>query len=497
MISNAGRIVWAVVCAAPGDHPVGEPLVDHHGAEVGAVGHRVHRQRERDALVCAQLRVDVGEPLPGGRGDRIDETRSRQLQAEHRGASADLVLPAEHGEIDDAAQQQLLRGLQDPVVPAFGQHDVLAIGACTLDQRVLEHQRGHAGRSGHGDPLPQQLVVDVVLEQPDGHRDLPFAFRADRAPHPEDRRYGLVRVGRHRDHRHTYRAQSVDEPADRRVDEAAREHETGHRREAGQLSGQGSGDDVGPVPWGDHKITLREPLEEGGQPHRADDHPRDLPRTGKDGTSRVRERRGGLRGDERRGAEPVRHLRHGGCGEQRGLGQHGGRQVRRDVGQARSHAVHRVRPHPVADHPEHGAAALDQNAEILTHRIEHLLGRARSAPDDEQYGAPQVVGRVEVERQLQAEGGLGEVAAFDDDDVRAARHGRVTVEDALHQHVVVAGVHIVEVLAGEGVGLDVALGEPETGADQLDVRIRGLGGRDERPVEGQAARVAGQHLREP
>ena len=63
MISNAGRIVCAVVCAAPETMPSARPEVHHERAEVRDIRHRVGRLRVGDALVGAQPRVLVGEPV--------------------------------------------------------------------------------------------------------------------------------------------------------------------------------------------------------------------------------------------------------------------------------------------------------------------------------------------------------------------------------------------------------------------------------------------------
>ena len=213
----------------PGDHPVGQPLVDHHGAEVRRVGHHVVGLHRGDALVLAQLGVGLREPLAVfGRGG-VDHRHPGQPEPERGGPGGHLVRAAEHGQVGDAAQQQLLGRGQHPVVVALGEHDVPAVGAGPLQQCLLEHQRRGPGRAGHLQPFAQQVVVDVVLELADRGGDLPLAGRADRAAHAAHRGHRLVGVGADREHRHPGVPEPGNQPAHRGVDDAAGEHQPGHR----------------------------------------------------------------------------------------------------------------------------------------------------------------------------------------------------------------------------------------------------------------------------
>jgi hypothetical protein len=150
MISNAGRMVCAVVWAAR-DHAVGEPQVHHHRAEVRHVGDGVGRLLVRDALVLAQLGVLLGEAVHDLRVERAQHLRGAQVEAELDGATAHLRLVAEDRQVGDAAGEHGRRGPQHAVVAAFGQHDALTAGAGALQELVLEHQRRHDGGVGQAE----------------------------------------------------------------------------------------------------------------------------------------------------------------------------------------------------------------------------------------------------------------------------------------------------------------------------------------------------------
>ena len=154
--SRAGRIVWAVVWAAPGDHAVGEPELDHHRAEVGHVDDDVAGPLEVDALVLAAFVVLRREPLAQLRVGRAEQPGGREVDAEQAGALLDLAGLAEDRQVGDPAAQQDVGGPEDPVVVALGQHDVPAVGDGQVDQLVLEHQRRHRVGAGDLEPVEQQ-----------------------------------------------------------------------------------------------------------------------------------------------------------------------------------------------------------------------------------------------------------------------------------------------------------------------------------------------------
>ena len=127
MISNAGRIVCAVVCAAPETMPSARPEVHHERAEVRHVGHGVGRLREGDALVGAQALVLVGEPVDVDRIERAQHLGGADVDAELDRAAAHLDLLAEDRQVGDAALEHGRRGAQHPIVVALGQHDAPAL----------------------------------------------------------------------------------------------------------------------------------------------------------------------------------------------------------------------------------------------------------------------------------------------------------------------------------------------------------------------------------
>ncbi len=145
-----------------GDHPVGEAEVHHHRAEVGHVGDDLAGPLERHPLVRPEPGVLRGEPLHELRVRRRDDGGLVQVQPEHRGPGADGILLTEQGQPRHAAAQQDGGGLEDPVVAALRQHDVLAVGPGPLHQLVLEHQRcAHVG-GRHVDGVEQGRGVDAA-----------------------------------------------------------------------------------------------------------------------------------------------------------------------------------------------------------------------------------------------------------------------------------------------------------------------------------------------
>ena len=110
-------------------HAVGEAEVHHHRAEVGDVGHDVARLLDRDALVRAQLARTPRRTARAARDRGLRTVGGRDVDAEPGGARADLALVAEQREVGDRRAEQRVGRLQDAVVVALGQHDVLALAS--------------------------------------------------------------------------------------------------------------------------------------------------------------------------------------------------------------------------------------------------------------------------------------------------------------------------------------------------------------------------------
>ena len=306
----------------PRHHPVGQVLVDHHGAEVGDVGDQVLGHRPGHALVAAQLVVGVGEVLAPLRPQRVDHLEAVQLQAEGGAPVLDGVGVAEHGEVGDAAQQHLLGRLQHPVVAALGEDDVAAVGLGPLDQPLLEHQRGDPLGPGDLQAAQQPLAVDVGAEHPEGGGDLALALGGEHPPDPGDGGRRPVGVGPGGQHRHLRAAEPVDQPQHRRLgDQPAGQDQPGDVRVgAGEPGGQAAHDQVGPVAGGDDHVVVADVLQEVGQAHGADDHVADLAAGAR------------LLGPADRpqelGGQGVGDLGHGGGGQLRDLGHDVGRLAR-------------------------------------------------------------------------------------------------------------------------------------------------------------------------
>ena len=295
-------------------------------------------------------------------------------------------LGAEHREVRDAAGQQLVGGAQDPVVVALGQDDVPARGPRALEERVLEHQRRRSCRAVEPDAAQHRVAVHVLLHQPQGGRDL--AIPRDGPAHGGGRRGCGVGVGVDRDHRDAGATQPVDEPRDGRRGWPAGQQQARHGGViTRQVRGQGADHDVRPVGGSDHQIPVGDALQEPRQAHGPDDEPGDLA-----------DRRAAL--VHHVGAEGDRHLGDGRCCEQRHLRQHGGGQVADHVGQPGRDVRGCAGIHPVGDHADQRAAPGGEDGEILADGVEDLGGRAASPTDDEEHRAAEVVGRVDVEVEL-------------------------------------------------------------------------------------------------
>ena len=106
MISNAGRTVWAVVCASARHHAVDHVVVHQHGAEIRDVVDDLAGLLDGDALVLAQLGVLFGELVAQLAGLRVEHRGRRQVDAEFGCARPDLGFLAEDRQVGDTALQQ-------------------------------------------------------------------------------------------------------------------------------------------------------------------------------------------------------------------------------------------------------------------------------------------------------------------------------------------------------------------------------------------------------
>ncbi len=117
MISKAGRTVCAVVCTAPGNHPVDDSVVHQHCSEVRHVVHDLARLLQRYTFLLAELGVLFGELITQLAGARVHDNRRRQVDTQFGCTRTYLsLLPPEDSQIGDTAHQQPSGRLQDAVV---------------------------------------------------------------------------------------------------------------------------------------------------------------------------------------------------------------------------------------------------------------------------------------------------------------------------------------------------------------------------------------------
>ena len=194
MISNEGRTVCAVVCMRARHHAVDHVVVHQHGAEIRDVVDGLAGLLDGDALVLAQLGVLLGELVAQLAGLRVEHRRRRQVDTQFGGAGPDLGLLAEDRQVGDAALQQPPGGLEDAVVVAFGQHDVLAVRAGPVQQLVGEHLRRDHRRDRNRQLRQQVRGVDVGVHQRQRGVDLALRGGGDPAPRRRHPAGGLERA---------------------------------------------------------------------------------------------------------------------------------------------------------------------------------------------------------------------------------------------------------------------------------------------------------------
>ena len=171
-----------------GHHAVGQALVHHHGGKVGDVLHRLPRLIQSDALGLTQLREISGEFLQQLRIQVIDDVGFGQVQPQAVRATPNVLSNAQDGDVRNILRQQLIRGLQNAVILALRQHDVLAVGLRAGEQPVLKNSSRHDRLSFNLQRLEHRCLIHV--------RD-----------HVRDRRPQLLNaslrtLGRHRAARH-------------------------------------------------------------------------------------------------------------------------------------------------------------------------------------------------------------------------------------------------------------------------------------------------------
>jgi len=471
-----------------GHHAVGQPLVDHHRAEVGRVGHDRFRHVRRHALVLAQLEIGRHEIAEMRRLDRLDDVDAGQVEAQVRDLVADLLLVAEQDDVGDAAQQHLLRRVEDAVFLAFGQNDALAGRLRALDEAEFEHLGCDHARLGRLEEIDELLRVHVRLEQRQRGGDLAGRPGIDARMQPGHRRDRLEGRGRHGQDRH-HVLDLLEERADRAGGlEAVRQHD------AGDVDG------LGGVELEHHAQQIAEAVARNEQQRAvAQLREEDFRRGIRHAVGRRLEGVEQVGTVERLGAEGLGDLGHHRRGQERVLRnrEHGQIRIARRP-QERRQLVDAVGREAVQDGRQHLAVAV---LEALHREIEvgHLAVLADLVAVHHQQHR-----RVDVARDLgvdvEFEGGrvAFEVGPLADDEIVAGGHGVVFCQDAVEQGGSLAGAdQFARLAAGVGERLLVGQVEPEVAGDQRDVVVRFRPApiaRDDRPEEADVADLLDHHF---
>ncbi len=161
-----------------------------------------------------QACILLGEPFDVRRVGRTDDLRGADVDAEPGGAGADLALIPEDRQVGDVTRDQARRRAQDAVVVALGQHDALAVGSCSFDESVLEHQRCHDPRFREPELRREFCDVDVGLEQTECAFVAVTGIRCQAPARPHHAHRGVVGAVLGRDDRDGGR-EPVEKPLDR------------------------------------------------------------------------------------------------------------------------------------------------------------------------------------------------------------------------------------------------------------------------------------------
>ena len=143
MISNAGLMVCAVVCDRR-RRPCRRPgRAGPSSCRSRRPSETISRARSTVMPLCLRSSVYSSANCSSSSPSCGSMTGGRvEVEAQLGGAGADRP-PRRRGSSGRATSRcsSVRRRAQDPVVAALGQHDVLAVGAGPVEQRVLEHQR--------------------------------------------------------------------------------------------------------------------------------------------------------------------------------------------------------------------------------------------------------------------------------------------------------------------------------------------------------------------
>ncbi len=144
--------------------------VHHHGAEVGGIAHDIPGLLQAYALFLAQFVVERRIFCELGGKIRLDN-RHIQVKAEGSYLCRDLGSVAEQDDIGHIAPQEHIRGAQDALFRAFGQHNAHLFRGCPLKQVVFEHLGGNFAAVHIDDARFNLPRIDTGLKMPEGRID--------------------------------------------------------------------------------------------------------------------------------------------------------------------------------------------------------------------------------------------------------------------------------------------------------------------------------------
>jgi hypothetical protein len=199
--------------------------------------------------VFARLVKAFDELFAQLRSPGVDDGHTLQLQSQEGGPAADGFFLAEQGQIDHLAGTKDLGGLENALLAALGQDDVLAVGPGPLEERILEHQRRHGGGHGLNHLLFQAGGVDMALEDAERPGYFLLVVRPQRAPDLAGPEGGGVGVAGHEINRQGEVIESIEQPdhGGARLQAAGEEH-AGRRGVVARGDGsQGGKNNVGPI----------------------------------------------------------------------------------------------------------------------------------------------------------------------------------------------------------------------------------------------------------
>ncbi|OPY07798.1 MAG: hypothetical protein A4E66_01975 [Syntrophus sp. PtaB.Bin001] len=255
----------------PRDHPVGVAEMDHHGAEIADIDHRVARHLPGNTFLLTHFIIGICINRQQFRTLGINYPGALKREPKGRGLLLHLFLIPEQGDVTDITEQHDLRRPKDPILSSFRQYNMLALLLSSPNKFVLEHERCDPSGTLNGFPLQQSLKIHVRFDDTENGGDLPFVLHRKRRPHVADAKCRCKGV--HPRGKHGYRGgtQSLHQPLHlrRRVEVSGKHEACDARIVCRTVSSKGTDDDVRAVSRRDHEAAFLQMIEKIRQLHGA------------------------------------------------------------------------------------------------------------------------------------------------------------------------------------------------------------------------------------